>query len=85
MRLDIPREQPRRREGNDAAPGSSDGSSAVRKPPDNPILHRLKSLEARRPTANVPSNHGMSRASAAVLCLPPILGVRLGPPRTSSA
>ena len=47
MRLDIPQEQPRRRDGNDAAPGSSDGRAVVRKPPDNPILHRLKSLEQR--------------------------------------
>ena len=47
MRLDIPQEQPRRREGNDAAPGSSNERSVVRKPPDNPILHRLKSLEQR--------------------------------------
>ena len=47
MRLDIPQEQPRRREGNDAAPGSSDGRAVTRKPPDNPVLHRLKSLEQR--------------------------------------
>jgi hypothetical protein len=47
MRLDIPQEQPRRSEGNDTAPGSSDGRAVVRKPPDNPILHRLKSLEQR--------------------------------------
>ncbi|MGA9668184.1 MAG: hypothetical protein WBQ94_03200, partial [Terracidiphilus sp.] len=45
MRLDIPQEQPRRRDGNDASPGSSNDRSVVRKPPDNPILHRLKSLE----------------------------------------
>lgn len=45
MRLDIPQELPRRREGNDTASGSSDGRAVVRKPPDNPILHRLKSLE----------------------------------------
>ena len=47
MRLDIPQEQPRRREGNDAAPGSSDGRVVTRKPPDNPVLRRLKSLEQR--------------------------------------
>jgi hypothetical protein len=40
MRLDIPQEQPRRREGSDAAP-------VARKPPDSPILHRLKSLQQR--------------------------------------
>jgi hypothetical protein len=47
MRLDLPQEQPRRREGHDATPGSSDGRAVVRKPPDNPILHRLKFLEHR--------------------------------------
>jgi hypothetical protein len=47
MRLDIPQEQPRRHDGNDAIPGSSNDRSIVRKPPDNPILHRLKSLEQR--------------------------------------
>jgi hypothetical protein len=45
MRLDIPQEQPRRRDGDNAPPGSSNDRSVVRKPPDNPILHRLKSLE----------------------------------------
>ena len=65
MRLDIPQEQPRHRDGNDAAPGSSNDRSVARKPPDNPILHRLKSLEQRstdyrqprkrnEPTADVP-------------------------------
>ncbi len=47
MRLDIPQEQLRRRDGNNVAPGSSNDRSVVRKPPDNPILHRLKSLEQR--------------------------------------
>jgi hypothetical protein len=47
MRLDIPQEQPRRRHGNDAAPGSSNDRSVARKPPDNPIFHHLKSLEQR--------------------------------------
>jgi hypothetical protein len=45
MRLDIPQEQPRHREGSDTTPGSSDGRAVARKPPANPILHRLKSLE----------------------------------------
>src|ERR1700733_10075722 len=54
MRLDIPQEQPRRREGNDAAPGSSDGRAVTRKPPDNPVLHRLKSLEQRTADHRVP-------------------------------
>lgn len=45
MRLDIPQEQPRRREENNATPGSPDTRAPVRELPDNPILHRLKSLE----------------------------------------
>jgi len=47
MRLDIPQEQPRRREGSDTASGSSGDRNVTRKPPENPILHRLKSLEDR--------------------------------------
>jgi hypothetical protein len=47
MRLDIPQEQPRRREGHDAVPSSSDSRAVTRKPPDNPVLHRLKSTEQR--------------------------------------
>lgn len=49
MRIDISQEPPRRREENGAAAGSSDGRSATRKAPDNPVLHRLKSLEQRPP------------------------------------
>lgn len=45
MRLDIPQDLPRRREGNDVAPGSPDERTVTRKLPDNPIRHRLKSLE----------------------------------------
>jgi len=47
MRLDIPQEEPRCREGNDAARGTSDGRAVGRTPPENPILHRLKSLDQR--------------------------------------
>lgn len=47
MRLDIAPEQPRRREGNETAPDSPDNRAVARKLPDNPILHRLKSLEER--------------------------------------
>ena len=47
MRLDIPQEQPRRREGSDTASVSSGDRNVTRKPPENPILHRLKSLEDR--------------------------------------
>jgi hypothetical protein len=58
MRLDIPQEQPRRSEGNDTAPGSSDGRAVVRMPPDNPILHRLKSLEQRSAEHSPPRPEG---------------------------
>ncbi|MBB5343356.1 hypothetical protein [Tunturibacter empetritectus] len=47
MRLDIPQEQPRRRQGENTAPGPSDARTPARKLPDNPILHRLKSLKER--------------------------------------
>jgi hypothetical protein len=47
MRIDIPQELPRRREENDTTPGSSDSRAVPRKLPDNPIHHRLKSLEER--------------------------------------
>jgi hypothetical protein len=47
MRIDIPQEQSRRRDGNEAVPGSPNDRSDVRKLPDNPVLHRLKSLEQR--------------------------------------
>ncbi|MBT9333016.1 hypothetical protein [Paracidobacterium acidisoli] len=47
MRLDIPQEQPRRREGSDSTSGSSSNHTIARRVPDNPILHRLKSLEQR--------------------------------------
>jgi hypothetical protein len=56
MRLDIPQEQPRRREGSDTASGSSGDRSITRKPPDNPILHRLKSLEQRPPRPEAARN-----------------------------
>jgi len=47
VRFDIPQDVPRRREGKDTATGSPDERSVTRKLPDNPILHRLKSLEER--------------------------------------
>jgi hypothetical protein len=47
MRLDIPQEVPRRRDGNETAPSAANPRTPARKLPDNPILHRLKSLEAR--------------------------------------
>ena len=47
MRLDIPQEFPRRREGADTASGPSDERNVTRKLPDNPLRHRLQSLEER--------------------------------------
>ena len=44
MRLDIPEDIFRRRDGEDAPPGRTEDRTATRKLPDNPILHRLKSL-----------------------------------------
>lgn len=55
MRLDIPQAQPRRRDGNDAPSGSSNDRSLARKPPDNPILHRLKSMEQCSTDHRLPS------------------------------
>jgi hypothetical protein len=46
MRLEIPQELPRRRGENDT-PGTGDPQTPARKLPDNPILHRLKSIEER--------------------------------------
>jgi hypothetical protein len=63
MRLDIPQEPPRRREGSDIAPGSSDGRAVVRKLPDNPILRRLKSLE-KHPTGDSRSHPPIERRRA---------------------
>ena len=47
MRLDIPQEQPRRREGESTAPGSTDARTPARRVPENPIHHHLKQLEQR--------------------------------------
>ncbi len=55
MRLDIPQEMPRRREGDDNSPGNTDTRTPARKPPDNPHQHRLKSPEDR--AADQPRNH----------------------------
>lgn len=63
MRIDIPQEPPRRREGADGAPRQPDEQTVTRKLPENPIHHRLKSLEDRgvdtrrsRPRAKRPRN-----------------------------
>jgi len=45
VRLDIPQELPRRHEGDDRSPGQPEERTVTRKLPDNPIRHRLKSLE----------------------------------------
>lgn len=55
MRLDIPQELPRRREGSDTAPEPPDERTVTRKLPDNPVRHRLKSLEES--AADSPWNH----------------------------
>jgi hypothetical protein len=47
MRLDIPQEVPRRRDGDQTAPNAADALTSERKLPDNPIRHRLNLLEAR--------------------------------------
>jgi hypothetical protein len=49
MKLDIPQEQPRRRDDDDRAPRQSDAHGIHRQPPDNPVQRRLKSLEQRQP------------------------------------
>jgi hypothetical protein len=46
MRLDIPDDLPRRRR-EDVNAGANDEHTVIRKLPDNPILHRLKSLVDR--------------------------------------
>jgi hypothetical protein len=45
MKVDIPQEPPRRREGADPAPQKPDEQVVTRMLPDNPILRRQKSLE----------------------------------------
>ncbi len=47
MRLDISQDIPLRRDGDDAPPGRAEERIPTRKLPDNPILHRLKSLDER--------------------------------------
>jgi len=47
MRLDIPQEQPRRREGESTAPGPTDARTPARRVPENPIHPHLKQSEQR--------------------------------------
>jgi hypothetical protein len=44
MRIGIPQELPRRRDDSEGVPGQSE-QTVTRKLPDNPILHRLRSLD----------------------------------------
>ena len=62
MRLDIPQQLPRRREGEDSFPSHTDARTPTRKLPDNPIQRRLKSPEdlvadRRRSYSPVRTNH----------------------------
>src|SRR5216683_3219574 len=59
MRLDIPQELPRRREGDDDSPGHSDARTPTRKVPENPIRHRLTYPET--PVADRPRSHSSAR------------------------
>src|SRR5580692_11948530 len=70
MRLDIPQEQPRRRDGNHAVPGSSNDGSVVRKLPDNPILHRLKSLWQRSADDHQPRPHAECKRNEPTVDVP---------------
>jgi hypothetical protein len=65
MRIDIPQEPPRRRDGDERVAPQPGERSIPRKVPDNPILHRLKSLEVKdadyrrtRPRAKRPRDAG---------------------------
>lgn len=62
MRMDIPQDVPRRRDGESTSSGA-DAQAPSRKLPDSPILHRLKSQEVQekdsrrvRPRAKRPRN-----------------------------
>lgn len=46
MRIDIPQDLPRRREGNDGVPGNANDHTSARRVPDNPLRHRLKEASA---------------------------------------
>lgn len=59
MRIDIPQEQPRRRDGDNNAPGHTADRKPARKLPDNPIQRRVKSLQEKVPSR--PLNHPLIR------------------------
>jgi len=66
MKLDIPQELPRRREGDDNSPGQIDARTPMRTVPDNPLLYRLKSPEkpvADRPQRHPPTRHEREKAT----------------------
>jgi hypothetical protein len=47
MRLEIPQDQPRRRDGDTSAPGAGDARTPARRVPENPIHRHLDSRENR--------------------------------------
>jgi hypothetical protein len=55
MRLDIPQEQPHRREGNISSPGNGDTRAPERHVPENPIHHHLNSRDQH--TADTRRSH----------------------------
>ena len=55
MRLDIPQEQPRRREGDLSSPATGDARAPGRRVPENPIHHHLHSRDER--TADTRKSH----------------------------
>ncbi len=59
MKLGIPQELLRRREGDDSSLGQVDARTPTRKLPDNPLRHRPKSPE--NPVADRPRGHSPSR------------------------
>lgn len=71
MRIDIPQDMPRRREGDDNSLGGNDARTPPRKAPDNPLRHRLTYPEnsaANRPRSHSPvkskhveTTHGVPR------------------------
>ncbi len=60
MKLDIPQELPRRREGDDSSLGRNDAQTPTRKAPDNPLRHRLTYPE--NPVADRPRSHSPAKS-----------------------
>ena len=59
MKLDIPQELPRRREGDDNSSAQTNPRTPTRTVPENPLRHRLKSPE--NPVADRPRGHSPAR------------------------